>query len=64
MEQTIYYYDVATWLKGDANQPVPPVERWQGRNAGWLHFKAAEIISMPDNGSIHGLLRGIWRFMP
>jgi len=43
-----YYYDIATWLKGDANQPLPPVERWHGRNAEWLHFKAADIISMPD----------------
>jgi hypothetical protein len=43
-----YYYDVATWLKGDAHQPVPPAERWQGRNANWPEFKAASIISMPD----------------
>ncbi len=43
-----YYYDVATWLKGDANQPTPPIQRWLGRNANWLDFKAASIISMPD----------------
>ena len=43
-----YYYDVETWLRGDANQPVPPAERWQGRNANWRGFKAADIISMPD----------------
>ena len=43
-----YYYDVATWLKGDANQPIPPPQRWQGRNANWQQFKAANIISMPD----------------
>ena len=43
-----YYYDVATWLKGDPMQPVPPTERWNGRNANWMNFKAAAIISMPD----------------
>ncbi|MGC4100512.1 MGH1-like glycoside hydrolase domain-containing protein [Ferruginibacter sp.] len=43
-----YYYDVATWLQGDAMQPVPPQQRWNGRNANWMNFKAADIISMPD----------------
>jgi hypothetical protein len=43
-----YYYDVATWLKGDDMQPTPPAYRWNGRNATWLNFKAADIISMPD----------------
>ncbi|MBS1510934.1 MAG: glucosidase [Bacteroidetes bacterium] len=43
-----YYYDVNTWLQGDAHQPAPPAERWQGRNNNWQHVKAADIISMPD----------------
>ncbi len=43
-----YYYDVRNWLKGDAGQPVPPAERWEGRNANWMGFNAADIISMPD----------------
>ncbi len=43
-----YYYDVAAWLKGDPMQPTPPQQRWKGRNAGWINFKAAAIISMPD----------------
>lgn len=43
-----YDYDVERWLKGDAAQPAPPNARWQGRNANWLHFKAEDIILMPD----------------
>jgi hypothetical protein len=42
-----YGYNVARWLDGD---PVmtPPPERLTGRNAGWRHFDAADILSMPD----------------
>jgi hypothetical protein len=43
-----YYYDVAEWLDGDPSQPAPPLERKQGRNRGWRHLSAADIISMPD----------------
>ena len=28
--------------------PPPPAERLTGRNAGWRHFDAADILSMPD----------------
>ena len=28
--------------------PPPPSERLTGRNAGWRHFDAADILSMPD----------------
>lgn len=43
-----YYYDVAKWLTGDPLEPVPPVERYSGRNASWKHLNNADIISMPD----------------
>ncbi len=43
-----YYYDVPEWIKGDANQPPPPVERKHGRNREWSHLNNADIISMPD----------------
>jgi hypothetical protein len=44
-----YKYDVELWLKGDANNIHPPVERMNGRNASWKHLKIADILSMPDN---------------
>ncbi len=43
-----YYYNVATWLNGDAAEPTPPPERKNGRNSQWLHLNNADIISMPD----------------
>ncbi|HLI69562.1 MAG TPA: hypothetical protein VKV19_07365 [Ktedonobacteraceae bacterium] len=42
-----YYYDVATWLKGDPAQPPPP-ERLNGRNHEWEHLYNRDVISMPD----------------
>jgi len=42
-----FYYDVATWLRGDAGSSPPP-ERLHGRNSEWRHLSAADIISMPD----------------
>ena len=42
-----YAYDVTRWLDGDPGS-VPPAERLTGRNAGWRHFDAADILSMPD----------------
>ena len=41
-----FHYDVARWLKGD--QLPPPAERERGRNHRWKHFKAADVMSMPD----------------
>ncbi|GGM06511.1 glucosidase [Dactylosporangium sucinum] len=43
-----YHYDVARWLNGDPAQPPPPPGRRTGRNAGWRHLDAADIMSMPD----------------
>jgi len=44
-----YYYDVAEWLDGDKGYPSLPESRKNGRNAEWRHFKAKDIISMPDS---------------
>ena len=43
-----YCYDVKRWLDGDPTQPTPPQERRTGRNAGWSHLDARDILSMPD----------------
>ena len=43
-----YSYNVARWLDGDPTQPPPPPERRAGRNTGWRHVDAADILSMPD----------------
>ena len=43
-----YCYDVRRWLDGDPTQPPPPPERRNGRNAGWVHMDARDILSMPD----------------
>ena len=42
-----YYYDVRTWLSGDPIFPPPPEHR-RGRNHGWTHLYARDVISMPD----------------
>ncbi|HEX2806025.1 MAG TPA: glucosidase, partial [Kineosporiaceae bacterium] len=44
----LYYFDVARWLEGDPTQPPPPAGRDRGRNSGWRHFDAFDIMSMPD----------------
>ncbi len=43
-----YHYGVDRWLRGDPAWPPPPDERLAGRNRGWRHFDAADVISMPD----------------
>ena len=43
-----YGFDVRQWLAGDPNEPPPPVERLSGRDAGWMHLCADDILSMPD----------------
>ena len=43
-----YHYVVRDWLKGDPNQPAPPSERKNGRNADWGHLHNADVLSMPD----------------
>ncbi|NBP84897.1 MAG: glucosidase [Mycobacteriaceae bacterium] len=43
-----YNYRVRRWLKGDPAQPVPPAQRWAGRNSDWQHFALTDVILMPD----------------
>ncbi|MFM9034223.1 MAG: MGH1-like glycoside hydrolase domain-containing protein [Mycobacterium sp.] len=43
-----YNYQVRRWLKGDPAQPVPPGQRWTGRNSDWQHFVLTDVIMMPD----------------
>jgi hypothetical protein len=44
-----YMYDVPVWLRGDPAGPVPPQERWSGRNATWIHLNNADVLLMPDS---------------
>jgi len=41
-----FHYDVERWLAGD--RLPPPDDRRHGRNRRWPHFKASQILSMPD----------------
>jgi hypothetical protein len=43
-----YHYVVRDWLNGDPDQPAPPPERKNGRNADWGHLHNADVLSMPD----------------
>jgi hypothetical protein len=43
-----YCFDIQEWLDGDPRQPPPPQQRKRGRNSGWPHLDAADIISVPD----------------
>ena len=44
----IYPYDVGRWLDGDPGEPPPPAARLHGRNAGWRHLDAFDVLAMPD----------------
>ena len=44
----IYPYQVKTWLEGDAAEPRPPESHRTGRNAGWRHLDAFDVLAMPD----------------
>jgi hypothetical protein len=44
----MYPYRVARWLDGDPNEPPPPASHRTGRNAGWRHLDAADVLAMPD----------------
>ncbi|KAA8498191.1 Uncharacterized protein FVE85_5776 [Porphyridium purpureum] len=43
-----YFYVVEDWLNGDTKGSKPPESRLTGRNSGWSHMYAADIISMCD----------------
>ena len=44
----IYYFEVKQWLEGDPGNAPPPASRLKGRDSGWEHFAAFDVISMPD----------------
>jgi hypothetical protein len=44
----VFRFDVRRWLAGDPTQPPPPAVRRRGRNSGWQHLDAFEVLSMPD----------------
>ncbi len=44
----MYIYDATRWLDGDPNQPAPPEGHRHGRNSGWRHVDAYDILAMPD----------------
>jgi hypothetical protein len=43
-----YRYSIVPWLHGDILTVAPPRHRSAGRNSGWAHLAASDIISMPD----------------
>ena len=44
----MYPYQVKRWLDGDPGQPAPPPGHSTGRNAGWRHLDAFDVLAMPD----------------
>jgi hypothetical protein len=44
----IYPYRVKTWLDGDPAAPPPPPGHRHGRNVGWRHLDAFDVLAMPD----------------
>jgi hypothetical protein len=44
----MYPYNVRRWLDGDPGELPPPAVRHQGRNAGWRHLDAFDVLAMPD----------------
>jgi hypothetical protein len=44
----MYPYNVARWLDGDPNEPPPPEAHRRGRNHGWRHLDAFDVLAMPD----------------
>jgi hypothetical protein len=43
-----YPYRVSRWLDGDPGQPPPPEGHQRGRNTGWRHLDADDVLAMPD----------------
>jgi hypothetical protein len=44
----MYPYRVVRWLDGDKGMPEPPPGHRHGRNAGWRHLDAFDVLAMPD----------------
>jgi len=57
-----YNYEVRKWLEGDPAQPVPPAERWQGRNHEWVHLYNADVLPMPDKWEYPWYAAWDWAF--
>ncbi len=43
-----YHYVIEHWREGDPSQPPPPASRKTGRNRGWDHIYARDLLTMPD----------------
>ncbi|HEX5465790.1 MAG TPA: hypothetical protein VFW92_03845 [Candidatus Limnocylindrales bacterium] len=46
--QQAYHFDVAQWLDGDPGLPAPPAARHHGRDSGWRHLNAGDVLAMSD----------------
>ncbi len=44
----IYPYNVARWLEGDPSPTAPRPGHRRGRNRGWRHLDAFDVLAMPD----------------
>ena len=44
----MYPYNVRRWLDGDPGEPPPPEAHRHGRNSGWRHLDAFDVLAMPD----------------
>jgi hypothetical protein len=44
----MYPYNVRRWLDGDPGSEAPPEAHKHGRNAGWRHLDAFDVLAMPD----------------
>ena len=44
----MYPYNVRRWLDGDPGAPPPPEAHRHGRNSGWRHLDAFDVLAMPD----------------
>ena len=44
----MYPYNVRRWLDGDPGAPPPPEAHQHGRNSGWRHLDAFDVLAMPD----------------
>jgi hypothetical protein len=44
----MYPYEVSRWLDGDPGLPTPPPGHRNGRNSGWRHVDAFDVLAMPD----------------
>ena len=42
-----FHYDVMRWMDGDRYPAA--WNRRRGRNSGWRHFRASDVVSMPDS---------------